>query len=170
MTLLLAVWKFLKSPVGRDIAIVVIVSALLIWWILQYGDYRYEAGKAAQAKEQLESNARQKAIDDKETARLQALADAAKKGYEDAQKSLNDWMATQQLHGSQLCKPPPASDQRPPAASQAAGIEGAGHAPVVVPAVPAADHGLTSDRFVLLKALGALCQHENDKLAEYEGR
>ena len=145
------------------------VAAILLagWWLhhkVDLGGYNRRASEdtAAIATWQVWAKGEAKSA--------QTRADKAEQRYADSNKALKDYIASHPLTGSQLCKRPASVGQPPASAGQDAGTDGTSHAAPVVPNVPTADHGFTGDRFDLLKAFGALCQHENDKLAEWQGR
>jgi hypothetical protein len=159
------------GPIGRYVALAAALLAAL-WWA--YGSVHhagYKAGIAAQAA--VDSQAMRVSQDkaDKETARLQSKADKAEGLYAAVQKQLAAVVAGPPLTGSQLCKPAPSSAGSLPQGSPShPGTDGTGPAAPVVLNVPASDNGQPYDRLGLLKALGALADHKNDALREWQAR
>lgn len=167
----MGILSFFVGPIGRYVTAAAALLGLF-WWVDGRAHHAgYKAGIAAQVA--VDSKAMRVAQEqaDKETARLQSKADKAEGLYAAVQKQLAAVVAGPPLTGSQLCKPATQGTWSVlPSSPAHTGTDGTGPAAPVVLNVPAPDNGQSSDRLGLLKALGALADHKNDALREWQGR
>lgn len=162
-------------PIPRRLLLELVGAAALIgvlWW---WHHATYEKGIARQrAEDQVEIDRLTRAAE-KETARLQGVADAAEKARHDEHDALTAYRLAQPLHGS-LCQPSPDHGRRylPDASTAHRGNEAASAPAADLQPVPARDPEPSGSRDAdvrhLLDVLAGRADEVSATLREFQAR